>query len=162
MKRFVVALALGFVLSVVSLIDSGDRGRPGWTGFELAFTEANARGRGGHRGGGGARHGARPSRSAHASMRRPRSQPPRRDMNRNVNRNTNRNVNRNVNVDVDRRHGGALIAGAVVAGAVIASLPPDCNTVFIDGVNYYDCNNEYYVESFQGTEVVYQPVPAPN
>jgi hypothetical protein len=73
-------------------------------------------------------------------------------------------VNRNVNVDVDRRYGygGAVVAGALVAGAFIASLPPGCNTVVIDGISYYDCNNVYYVESFNGTEVVYESVPAPN
>jgi hypothetical protein len=195
MKRFVFALALGFVLSFVSLTDSRNGGKPGWSGFELAFTEADARGgrggggarRGGGNRGGGAKHGGRPSRSAHSSVRRPQSRPqsrPKRPQSRpdnrpskpptgsrpprsnppsKGNRDVNVNVDRNVNVDVDdRRNGGRYVAGALVAGAFISSLPSGCNTVVINGISYYDCNNVYYVESFQGTEVVYESVPAPN
>ena len=78
----------------------------------------------------------------------------------------NRNVNRNVNVDVDRRHGrrgygGAVVAGAVIAGAFIATLPTGCNSVYINGIRYYDCNSTYYVQSYQGTDVVYEEVDAP-
>ena len=176
MKRLVLALSIGFVLSIVSVGDPGDGARSGWTGFRLELNEADARGGRG----GGARGGGRPSRSARSSMRRPSSRPqsrparaasaPRGNVDRNVNRNVdrdvdrnvNRNVNRNVDIDVDRRYGGAVVAGALVAGAVIASLPPECNAIFIDGVRYYDCGSEYYVESFDGGEVVYQSVPAPN
>ncbi len=77
----------------------------------------------------------------------------------------NRNVNRNVNVDVDRRYGrgsgGAVVAGAVIAGAFIATLPAGCNSVDINGIIYYDCNNTYYVQSYHGTDVVYEEVDAP-
>ena len=170
MKRFIFALSLGLVLSIVSVGNPVDLGGAGWIGFELSLNEADARGRGGHRG--GARRG--PSRSAHSSMRRPSSRPSTRPStrpsspsrgNRDVNVNKRDiNVNKNVNVDVDtdrRRYGAGLVAGAVVAGAFISTLPAGCNTVNIDGVRYYNCGSTYYVESYQGTEVVYEPVDAP-
>jgi hypothetical protein len=75
------------------------------------------------------------------------------------------NKNVNVDVDVDRRHGrgygGAVVAGAVIAGAIIATLPSGCNSVYINGIRYYDCNSTYYVQSYQGTDVVYEEVEAP-
>lgn len=171
MKRLISALSLVCVLSVVSVGGPSDDGLSGgWTGLELALNEADARGRGGHRGGG---HRG-PSRSANASMRRPSASHrpasrPRGNTNvdRNVDRNVNRNidVDRNVDVDVHRRrygYGGAVVAGAVVAGAFISTLPTGCNTVVINGIRYYDCGNTYYVESYQGTDVVYEAVDAPN
>jgi len=51
---------------------------------------------------------------------------------------------------------------SVVAGAFISTLPTGCNTVVINGIRYYDCDNTYYVESYQGTDVVYEAVDAPN
>lgn len=179
MNRLILAVSLGLVLSIVSIGNSGDRGSSGWTGLGFAFTEAVARGRGGHRGGGGARSRG-PSRSAHASVRRPTSQPqsrptrpnrtgpstrpsspPRAEVGNRGDRNVN--VNRNVDIDVNRRrgYGGAVVAGALVAGAFIATLPPDCTSISIDATLYYNCGGSYYIETFDGTEVVYQSVPAP-
>ena len=95
-------------------------------------------------------------------MRKPRSSP---QPSRRAGKDVNVDVDKNVNVDVDRRRGvgvGGVVAGAVVAGAVIASLPSGCRTVYVDDIGYYDCGGTFYVETYQGTEVVYSSVSDPN
>ena len=170
MKSFVPTLALVFLLSIVSVKTSVDLDGPDWIDFEVKLTEADARGKGGG-GRGGARRSSGPTRSAKASKRAPRSdrqrsqQPRQRKPRTQPSRNTNVNVNKNVNVDVDDRRGaraGAFVAGAVVAGAVIASLPSGCRTIYVDNIGYYDCGGTFYVQTYQGTDVVYSVVDNPN
>ena len=171
MKSFVPTLALVFLLSIVSVKTSVDVDGPDWVDFEVTLTEADARGGRGGGGRGGARRSSGPTRSAKTSKRAPRSdrqrsqQPRQRKSGTQPSRNTNVNVNKNVNVDVDRRRGvgaGGFVAGAVVAGAVIASLPSGCRTIYVNNIGYYDCGGTFYVQTYQGTDVVYSVVDNPN
>ena len=98
--------------------------------------------------------------------------------NTNVNKNTNVNVNRdrdvNIDVDVDRRGGWdndwddhhhpiatgvAIGATAAITSAVIGSmvytLPPQCQTVVVNGVGYSNCGGTWYQPQYVGTSVQY-------
>lgn len=99
----------------------------------------------------------------------------------NVNRPTNINVNRpsNVNVNVNQGGGGyyggghydrgpsfgavvaATIVTAVVIGAVVNSIPPDCDTLVVNGVAYRNCGGTYYQPRYQGNSVSYVVVNRP-
>jgi hypothetical protein len=95
--------------------------------------------------------------------------------NRDVNRNVNRNVNRDVNVDGDRGYyaGGRYYGGYPVAraaavtagvaltaaavGSIAYSLPSGCSPYY----GYYACGGVYYQPQYQGDNVTYVVVNAP-
>ena len=161
MKSFITAVALTFVLSAGSIVDSIDVGGSGWLDLKVNMNEADARGRGGPRGGSGSRRSAHTSTHRSTHTRTSRSS-------KNINVNKNVNVNRNVNVDHRHRRRapvGAAVAGAVVGGlvvgAIVSSLPPSCSTVFVDGISYHRCDGIYYEPSYRGTDVVYVIVDDP-
>lgn len=100
----------------------------------------------------------------------------------NVNRppNVNINVNRPSNVNVNVNHGGgyyggglynrgpsvgavvaATIVTAVVIGAVVNSIPPDCDTLVVNGLAYRICGGTYYQPQYQGSSVSYIVVNRP-
>ena len=98
--------------------------------------------------------------------------------NTNVNKNTNVNVNRdrNVDIDVDVNHRGgwdndwddhhhpvatgmaigatAAITSAVI-GSMVYSLPPQCQTVVVNGIGYNNCGGTWYQPQYVGTSVQY-------
>ena len=60
--------------------------------------------------------------------------------------------------------GGSVLAAAVAGlaiGAMVASIPPSCTTVIRNGIEYKKCGNDYYQQTFRGSDVVYVVVPAP-
>lgn len=102
------------------------------------------------------------------------------DINRNINANVNRdvNVNRNVNIDrnvnVNRDYWGdwddhwhpvataaAVTATAVAVGAIVNSIPPNCQTVAVNGVSYSQCGSTWYQPQYAGTSVQYVVVNPP-
>ncbi len=46
----------------------------------------------------------------------------------------------------------------VVIGTVIATLPDECETIYIDGKTYKDCSGTLYEPVYQGDEVQYKAV----
>ncbi|MCX7097331.1 MAG: hypothetical protein NTV43_05420 [Methylococcales bacterium] len=103
-----------------------------------------------------------------------------RNNNVNVNKNNNVNVNRNVNVNGnyhgggyyynDHYNNGVSVGGAIaigVAGLAIgsmitaASMPPSCNTTYINGIAYRQCGNTWYQPQYQGSSVNYIVVNPP-
>ena len=100
-----------------------------------------------------------------------------RNNNVNVNRNTNVNVNRNTNVhvDVDHHygygHGGccyhpvataaAVAVTAAAIGSIVYSVPPSCQTVYVNGITYSQCGSTWYQPQFVGTTTSYVVVTAP-
>jgi hypothetical protein len=101
----------------------------------------------------------------------------RRDANTNINYNSNKNrnvnIDRDVNVDVDiDRRGGwyddhhqwhpvAAVATAAVIGSVIYSLPPNCSTVYVNGITYTQCGSSWYQPRYYGNSVQYVVITAP-
>ena len=98
------------------------------------------------------------------------------NVNRNYNSNTNVNVNRNTNVHVDVDHhygygGGccyhpaatvaAVAVTAAVIGSIVYSVPPSCQTVYVNGVTYSQCGSTWYQPQFVGTSTTYIVVAAP-
>jgi len=105
--------------------------------------------------------------------------------NTNINRNTNRSrdVNRDVNRDVDVHgdhgyyggggwHGGYPVARAAAGvaavgftaaaiGSMAYALPSGCGTVYTYGHPYYNCGGTYYQPQYQGDDVTYVVVEAP-
>lgn len=101
----------------------------------------------------------------------------------NVNRppNVNVNVNRPPNVNVNVNHGGggyygggnynrgpsvgavvaATIVTAVVVGAVVNSIPPNCDTLVVNGLAYRNCGGTYYQPQYRGSSVSYVVVNRP-
>lgn len=100
----------------------------------------------------------------------------------NVNRppNFNLNVNRPANVNVNVNHGGGYYGGgnynrgpsvgavvaatlvtAVVVGAVVTSIPPNCDTLVVNGLAYRNCGGTYYQPQYQGSSVSYVVVNRP-
>jgi hypothetical protein len=66
--------------------------------------------------------------------------------------------------DSNYYNSGAVLAAAVAGlavGAMVASIPPSCSTVIRNGIEYKRCGNDYYQQSFNGSDVVYVVVPAP-
>lgn len=129
----------------------------------LALAADSAEARGGRRGGGGHVR----SSGQHNVHRNA-------NVNRNVNANRNRNVNRNVNVngsrhiDVDVDHhyhnGGGFVAGvatAMVIGAIVRTLPPNCQTIVVDGVGYKQCGGNWYAPQYSGSSVTYVVITDP-
>lgn len=60
--------------------------------------------------------------------------------------------------------GGAVLAAGVAGlaiGAMVASIPPSCTTIIRGGIEYRQCGDTYYQQSFKGPDVVYVVVPAP-
>jgi hypothetical protein len=121
----------------------------------------------------GSRPNVKPNRPPNNSHRPP-------DVNVNRPSNVNVNVNRPSNVNVNVNHGGgyygggnynrgpsvgavvaATIATAIVVGAVVNSLPPNCNTVFVNGLAYQNCGGNYYQPQYQGSSVNYVVVNHP-
>jgi hypothetical protein len=155
-----------------------------WT--ELADAQrrgGGGRGGGGFRGGGGgfSRASARPSVNHRPNISQ---RPATRDINRgNFNqrdRNFNQrdiNIDRDVNVDVDRnwnRDGccyhhpiaraavaTAAVATAAAIGTTVYTLPASCSSVYVNGVTYEQCGNEWYQPQFVGTSAAYIVVAAP-
>jgi len=52
-------------------------------------------------------------------------------------------------------------AAAVAIGTVIASVPPDCTNVAVNGINYKDCNGNWFEPKYNGHSVVYVAVAPP-
>lgn len=50
---------------------------------------------------------------------------------------------------------------AVPTGTIVTSLPKGCQTVDVDGANYYDCAGTFYKAAFQGNNLVYVVVERP-
>jgi len=84
----------------------------------------------------------------------------------------NVNVNHHVDIDVDvddHYHpwatAAAVTTAAVVTGAVIGSMvrsvPPNCNTVVVNGISYSQCGNTWYQPQMQGSSVTYVVVNPP-
>ena len=46
-------------------------------------------------------------------------------------------------------------AAALPIGTTVPYLPPGCNSMVINGVNYFNCGGVYYRAGFQGNSVVY-------
>ena len=46
-------------------------------------------------------------------------------------------------------------AAALPIGTTVPYLPPGCNSMVINGVNYFNCGGVYYRAGFQGNNVVY-------
>jgi len=160
-KFAIVALAIGFFSPSVAIQESKN-----YTGSTLFNTEitlsllnqAEARRNG----------GANRNRSANRNKNSNR--------NSNRNKNVNRNVNKNVNVNVNHRgggryygggsyhRGGAIAAGVVtglVVGSIVASIPPSCNTVRVNNVEYRNCSGTYYQPYYQGSTLSYRVVNSP-
>lgn len=114
---------------------------------------------------GGNRPNVKPNRPSHNNSRPP---------------NVNVNVNRPPNVNVNVNHGGgyygggyynrgpsvgavvaATIATAIVVGAVVNSIPPNCNTLVVNGLAYQNCGGTYYQPQYQGSSVSYVVVNRP-
>ena len=55
----------------------------------------------------------------------------------------------------------AGVAAGVVIGTMLASPPAEATTVTVASTSYYYSDNAFYMPVMQGTEVVYQVVPAP-
>ncbi len=61
-------------------------------------------------------------------------------------------------------NGGAVLAAGIAGlaiGAMVASIPPSCTTIFRNGIEYRQCGDTYYQQSFNGPDVVYVVVAAP-
>jgi len=103
------------------------------------------------------------------------------DVNRsnvNVNRNANVNVNRHVDIDVDHgwdndwddhHHpiataaavGTAVALTSAVVGSIVRSLPPNCQTLVVNGISYSQCGGTWYQPQYAGTTVQYVVVNPP-
>ena len=56
----------------------------------------------------------------------------------------------------------AAVGTALVIGAIVSSLPAtNCTTVVVNGIGFRQCGSTWYQPVYQGTEVVYQVVNAP-
>lgn len=99
--------------------------------------------------------------------------------------NVHRDVHREVHRDVDVHHHGygyhgyrhyhpvaraataaavvttAAVATAAIVGTVVATLPPDCETIIVEGYTYEQCGTDYYEPRYSGDEVEYVVVEAP-
>jgi len=83
----------------------------------------------------------------------------------NINNNSNVNIDRDVDIDVDHHydydhhhHGAwaaAAVTAAIVVGATYYSLPPNCTTVYRNGIGYSYCGGYYYQPYYQGSRVAY-------
>jgi hypothetical protein len=40
-------------------------------------------------------------------------------------------------------------------GSIVPNLPPGCNSIVANGINYFNCNGTYYRAAFQGNNLVY-------
>ena len=159
-KFAIVAVAIGFLSPSISIQESRQYNSHNILDAQINISFMNKaearRGRGG---------GANRNRSANRN----------RNSNRNRNTNVNRNVNKNVNVNVNHRNGGryygggsyrggAIAAGVVtglVIGSIVASVPPSCNTVRVNNVEYRNCSGTYYQPYYQGSTVSYRVVNSP-
>ncbi len=60
---------------------------------------------------------------------------------------------------------GAAIIGGIAAGliigAIVSSLPPNCSTVYVNGVAYHNCGGTYYRPRYYGGNVEYVVVEHP-
>lgn len=58
-------------------------------------------------------------------------------------------------------YGSTVVVGVPVAtvavGTIITTLPPSCGTMFVNGMNYYNCAGSYYVASGNQWVVVAAP-----
>lgn len=133
----------------------------------LSMRSAN---RGGRRGGG--RESARPRNSdkaAKADKKREAEGRAGRDRSDDDNVKTsgeirvNGGIHANLHFSVDEINHGALWAGlgaAVAVGAVVASLPPQTETVVVDGASYHYAGGVYYEQKPAGYTVVNPPLGA--
>ncbi len=84
------------------------------------------------------------------------------------------NRNTNVNVDVDHHYGygggccyhpaaavAAVAVTAAVIGSIVYSVPPSCQTVYVNGVTFSQCGSTWYQPQFVGTTTTYIVVAAP-
>jgi len=95
----------------------------------------------------------------------------------NVNRNTRVDVDRDIDIDVDIDHdwdhdwdhpiataaavGTAVAVTSAVVGSIVRSLPPNCQTVVVNGVSYSQCGGAWYQPQYVGTTVQYVVVTPP-
>ncbi|WP_165419849.1 DUF6515 family protein [Edaphobacter modestus] len=49
----------------------------------------------------------------------------------------------------------AAAAGKLPLGAVVTTLPAGCDSKTVCGVQYYQCDGNYYRSAFQGNNLVY-------
>lgn len=50
---------------------------------------------------------------------------------------------------------------AAVVGSIVRSVPPNCNSVMINGINYSQCGSTWYQPQYAGTSVQYVVVNPP-
>jgi len=96
--------------------------------------------------------------------------------NTNINRNTNINVNNNIHGEClggcynrgwDHPVAAAAVVGAAVGATAAAigsyaySIPPDCGTVIVNGMSYYQCGSTWYQPQYAGTDLQYEVVNPP-
>jgi len=95
----------------------------------------------------------------------------------NVNRNTRVDVDRDIDIDVDIDHdwdhdwdhpvataaavGAAVAVTSAVVGSIVRSLPPNCQTVVVNGISYSQCGGAWYQPQYAGTTVQYVVVNPP-
>ena len=93
----------------------------------------------------------------------------------NVNKNTRVDVDRNIDIDVDVDHdwdhhhpvataaavGTAVAVTSAVVGSIVRSLPPNCQTIVVNGISYSQCGGTWYQPQYAGTTVQYVVVNPP-
>ena len=55
----------------------------------------------------------------------------------------------------------AVTATAAVIGSIVRSIPPNCQTIIVNGYSYYQCGSTWYQPRYAGSDVTYVVVNNP-